>query len=113
MASLRRSLVEFTTVFVGYREGRAVPRPITGGSALAQLRLAAGMSQQQLSDRLGTVSVPGIHRWETGRTRPSVDILPLLASTLGVSVEELVQAIVETPRRQEQAIAVIQEACQV
>ena len=78
-----------------------MPRPITGASPLAQLRVAAGMSQQQLADRLGTISEPGIHRWETGRTRPSVDILPQLATTFGVSIEALVHAIIETPRRQE------------
>ena len=77
-----------------------MPRPITGVTPLARLRVAAGMSQQQLAQRLGTVSEPGVHRWETGRTRPSVDILPVLAKTLGVSIESLVQAIVETPRRQ-------------
>jgi transcriptional regulator with XRE-family HTH domain len=77
-----------------------MPRPITGASPLAQLRVAAGMSQTQLAEQLGTVSEPGIHRWETGRTRPSVDILPRLATTLGVSIETLVQAIVATPRRQ-------------
>ena len=76
-----------------------MPRPITGESPLARLRVAAGMSQQQLANRLGTISEPGIHRWETGRTRPSIDILPDLAKVLGVSIEQLVQAIVETPRR--------------
>ncbi len=76
-----------------------MPRPITGESSLARLRIAAGLSQRELSERLGTISEPRIHRWETGRTRPSVDILPRLASTLGVSIESLVHAIVETPRR--------------
>ena len=78
-----------------------MPRPITGETPLAQLRVAAGLSQTQLAERLGTISEPGIHRWETGRTRPSVDILPRLATTLGVSLEVLVHAIVATPRRQE------------
>jgi transcriptional regulator with XRE-family HTH domain len=76
-----------------------MPRPITGQSPLAQLRVAAGLSQRQLSKRLEGMSEPGIHRWETGRTRPSVDVLPKLAEVLGVSIESLVQAIVETPRR--------------
>jgi transcriptional regulator with XRE-family HTH domain len=76
-----------------------MPRPITGETPLARLRVAAGMSQVQLAQRLGMISEPGIHRWETGRTRPSVDILPRLASVLGVSLEALVHAIVETPRR--------------
>ena len=93
-------MVKFSTVFVSIREG-TVPRPITGETPLARLRVEAGMSQAQLAERLGTVSVPGIHRWETGRTRPSVDILPRLSTTLGVSLEVLVQAIVETPRRSE------------
>jgi len=77
-----------------------MPRPITGETPLARLRVAAGLSQHQLAERLVSVSVPGIHRWETGRTRPGVDILPRLASILGVSIETLVQAIVATPRRQ-------------
>src|SRR5688500_16591426 len=94
------TIVKFTTDTDGFR-GVMVARPITGESALARLRVAAGLSQQQLADRLGTISEPGIHRWETGRTRPRVDILPRLASTLGVSIELLVHAIVETPRRQE------------
>jgi transcriptional regulator with XRE-family HTH domain len=93
-------VLEYTTVFVGIN-GVIVPRPITGETPLARLRVDAGMSQIQLAERLGTVSEPGIHRWETGRTRPSVDILPRLASVLGVSLEALVHAIVETPRRQE------------
>jgi transcriptional regulator with XRE-family HTH domain len=76
-----------------------VPRPITGESPLARLRVDAGLSQRLLAERLETVTEPGIHRWETGRTRPSVDILPRLATTLGVSIEALVHAIVETPRR--------------
>jgi transcriptional regulator with XRE-family HTH domain len=80
--------------------GEMVARPITGDSPLARLRVSAALSQTQLAERLGTISEPGIHRWETGRTRPSVDILPRLATTLGVSIETLVHAIVETPRRQ-------------
>jgi DNA-binding XRE family transcriptional regulator len=94
------AVLEFTTVYDGIR-GMALARPITGESPLARLRVAAGLSQQQLADQLGTISEPGIHRWETGRTRPSVDILPRLAETLAVSIESLVHAIVETPRRQE------------
>ena len=90
-------------VFVSIREA-VMARPITGESPLARLRVDAGMSQIQLAQRLGTVSEPGIHRWETGRTRPSVDILPRLAATLGVSLEALVQAIVKTPRRQESVV---------
>jgi transcriptional regulator with XRE-family HTH domain len=76
-----------------------VPRPITGVSPLAQLRIAAGLSQSKLADRLGTISEPGIHRWETGRTRPAIDVLPDLAEALDVSIERLVEAIIQTPRR--------------
>ena len=78
-----------------------MPRPITGESPFAQLRIAAGRSQRQLAEQLGTISEPGIHRWETGKTRPSIDMLPGLATTLGVSMEELVRAIIATPRRRD------------
>ena len=78
-----------------------MPRPLMGETPLARLGVAAGLPRQQLAQRLGTVSVPGIQRWETGRTRPSVGSLPQLASTIGVSIEALVHAIIETPRRHE------------
>ena len=69
------------------------------GIDMARETRVKGMSQRQLADRLGTISEQGIHRWETGRTLPSAGILPDLASALSVSIEALVHAIVETPRR--------------
>ena len=100
----------------GTRDLGAPERPEAGTTTglgpllLSRLRLhdthrlltpnAAGRERNLLlAEQLEAISEPDIHRWETGRTRPSVDILPRLTSTLGVSIEALVHAIVETPRR--------------
>ena len=48
-------------------------------------RTKAGMNQQQLADRLG-VSRATIAGWETGHSRPDLDLLPRLCSTLGMSL---------------------------
>lgn len=48
-------------------------------------RFAAGINQQQLADRLG-VSRATIAGWETGHSRPDLDLIPKLCGALGVSV---------------------------
>ena len=48
-------------------------------------RTTAGINQQQLAERLG-VSRATIAGWETGHSRPDLDLLPRLCEALGVSV---------------------------
>ena len=58
------------------------------GAYLASLRKAAGMTQQDVADRLGG-SNKTISKWESGGGFPDIVILPALAELYGVSADEL------------------------
>ena len=55
---------------------------------LARLRKAAGMTQNELADELGTEQ-SRISSYESGRIRISVDLLTRLTKILGVSADVL------------------------
>ena len=57
---------------------------------LPRLREERGMTQQQLADRL-YVTRQAVSRWERGETRPGIDMLKLIAATLGVPVTMLLE----------------------
>ena len=59
------------------------------GERLAALRKAGGLTQVQLAERLA-VSQQAVTAYESGQRRVPISMLPVLASTLGVSVEELI-----------------------
>ena len=58
---------------------------------IRELRLAAGLTQKQLADKMG-VSEPAVSLWESDSQRPSIDKLPKLAKTLCTSIDELFSA---------------------
>lgn len=60
------------------------------GPFLRQRRLALGLSQRELGERLG-VTNKTISKWETGRTFPETSLLPTLSDVLGVAVDELLR----------------------
>jgi transcriptional regulator with XRE-family HTH domain len=59
------------------------------GARIAQRRKDQGLTQAQLADALG-VSQQTITAYEVGRRRVPVTSLPLLAQTLGGSIEALI-----------------------
>jgi transcriptional regulator with XRE-family HTH domain len=59
------------------------------GARIAQLRKQSNITQVQLAETLG-VSQSAMTAYETGQRRVPVSMLPLLARTLGVSIEELI-----------------------
>ena len=61
---------------------------MTLGAFIAQLRKEKGLTQKQLSEILG-VSDKTVSHWEREESAPDISILPLLAETLGVTVDEL------------------------
>jgi len=99
------------------------------GQHLAQLREAAGLTQQQLAAKLG-VQQSNIAFWERWDKPPRGDVLPKLAEALNVSTDELLgvtppkpkkqaakgrlqlvfEAASKLPRRQQQKIAEVVEA---
>jgi transcriptional regulator with XRE-family HTH domain len=67
------------------------------GQRLAALRKERGLTQVQLADLLGT-SQQAVTAYENGTRRVPITTLPLLAHTLGTSIEELIGT--PTPRGQ-------------
>lgn len=55
---------------------------------LQQLRKANNMTQQELADKIH-VSNKTVSKWENGRGFPDITLVPILAKTLGVSIDEL------------------------
>ena len=96
---------------------------------LVELRQAAGLSQLQLAERVGTHH-SNIGFWEVSGTPPRGEVLPALAKALGVSVDVLLgvtppkakpqpakgrlqkvfEAAAKLPRRQQEKIADVLEA---
>ncbi|MCD7832696.1 MAG: helix-turn-helix transcriptional regulator [Lachnospiraceae bacterium] len=57
------------------------------GDKISELRKAKGMTQEQLGSLVG-VSSQAVSKWENGGT-PDVELLPLIADVLGVSLDGL------------------------
>lgn len=55
---------------------------------IKELRMVLGLTQCQLAQRLG-VTQSTVARWEVHERTPTSGALPLLAKTLGCSVDEL------------------------
>ncbi len=55
---------------------------------IKQLRTDAGMTQDQLAEKLG-VSRQAVSQWETGFTLPDVALLPAIADVFGVTIDAL------------------------
>ena len=60
----------------------------TIGKRIAALRREKELKQDELAEKLG-VSPQAVSKWENDQTCPDISLLPLLAKTLGVSVDEL------------------------
>ena len=60
----------------------------TFGNYLYECRRKAGMTQMELARSLG-VTNKAVSKWETGRSKPSTNILRKMAVLFGMSVEEL------------------------
>lgn len=58
------------------------------GSNIKELRQKANMTQNMLAEKLG-VSFQSVSRWETGATFPDITLLPHIASTFDVTIDNL------------------------
>ena len=69
---------------------RAAPRQTTDSpSPIAARRLAAGMTQGQLAERIG-VAPQHVGRWERNERKPKIDALIRIADALGCDVRDLI-----------------------
>jgi len=58
------------------------------GNKIKFLRRKAGLTQEQLGERLG-LSAQSVSKWETGTAMPDITLLPLLSREFGVTIDEL------------------------
>ncbi|MDO5738446.1 MAG: helix-turn-helix domain-containing protein [Eubacteriales bacterium] len=58
------------------------------GLTISNARKAKNLTQAEFADKLG-VSAQAISKWETGAGYPDLSMLPSIASTLGLSMDEL------------------------
>lgn len=68
------------------------------GDLITQLRKERRMTQKDLADKMN-VTDKAVSKWERNLSCPDINSLPLLAETLGVSVEELLN----TTKKEEKA----------
>ena len=58
------------------------------GKKIRQLRFKAGLTQEQLADKLG-IGPQSVSKWENAVSMPDISSLPLLAEIFGISIDEL------------------------
>lgn len=66
------------------------------GERVRQLRLARGMSQPELGDRIGRV-FQQVQKYEQGISSPNLSLICAIADALEVSLGELLAGIVDGP----------------
>ena len=64
------------------------------GKKIRQLRFKAGMTQEQLAEKLG-IGAQSVSKWENAATMPDITTLPLLAEIFGISIDDLFDLTVE------------------
>lgn len=69
---------------------------MTIGKKIMSLRKEAGLTQEQLAEKLG-ISPQAVSKWENGISCPDISMLPTLASLFHVTVDDLLG--VERPSR--------------
>lgn len=60
--------------------------------ALKLLRIKAGLTQQEMADKLG-LDQTTISAWEVGRATPTVKSIKKLATVLNVTTEEVIESL--------------------
>ena len=58
------------------------------GKKIKQLRFKAGLTQEQLADKLG-IGAQSVSKWENAVAMPDITTLPLLAEIFGVTIDDL------------------------
>ena len=64
------------------------------GNKIRQMRLLAGLTQEQLASKLA-VSAQSVSKWENEITMPDIILLPDIAAIFGISIDELFDLTIE------------------
>lgn len=65
---------------------------MTLGNRLKSLRIDAGLTQEQLAERIG-VKKQNISRYENGRVEPNIRTAKRIAEALGVTLEDIASSV--------------------
>lgn len=71
-----------------YYNSTAINKEVERKVNISVTRKKAGVTQGELAEKLG-VTQGAVSQWENGDTKPSVELLPKLASVLGCTIDEL------------------------
>ena len=63
---------------------------VATGKNIARLREAAGLTVKDLQDIFGFATPQAIYKWQHGAAMPTIDNLVILATMLGVTMDEIV-----------------------
>ena len=58
------------------------------GTKIRQLRFRAGLTQEQLAEKL-SIGAQAVSKWENAVAMPDITLLPPLAETFGVTIDDL------------------------
>lgn len=64
------------------------------GKKIKHLRFQAGLTQEQLAEKLG-IRAQSVSKWENAVAMPDIAALPLLAEIFGVSIDDLFDVTTE------------------
>ncbi len=67
---------------------KAITMEMRLGENIVRLRKERGLTQEQLA-KLLNVTVGAVSKWENGNNRPDIELLPILADVLQVSIDAL------------------------
>ena len=73
------------------------------GQNIKNLRISAGISVKDLQYIYGFTNPQAIYKWQNGDCMPSIDNLVILASILGVTVDDILVLDGETDRNGSQS----------
>ena len=62
---------------------------IATGKNIKRIREASGISVRDIQDVLGFTNPQAIYKWQKGECLPTIDNLVILASVLGVTIDEI------------------------
>ncbi len=81
------------------------------GENIRSFRKKNDLTQEELADRLG-VTYQSISRWENGATYPDLELIPAIAETLAVTVDDLLgMPQIEKERRAEETFDELRREC--
>jgi transcriptional regulator with XRE-family HTH domain len=62
---------------------------VATGKNIKRIREASGISVRDIQDVLGFTNPQAIYKWQKGECLPTIDNLVILASVLGVTIDEI------------------------